>query len=234
MKFFSPKLHCLSSAFIALVFFSIFFLPGCLTPAKVDGWIAEEYPSTPSKPKTSDYISAKTVIDYHSTVPSITHKEKNKVLPFIIYWRMESALTSTLNESIPFNIFNSSLINYASSKHLKDKLNGQKVELSIEKLPTSFSWTGVDHIIFLGIWYVEWSAVFIQPHNEDMVVSYRVLRDNQETKKGIITIKDLNQRMFLKMFHYSGKKFLDRYLEAYNSNLQTMSRQFVDRLTAEL
>jgi hypothetical protein len=230
MKSHPPKLAY--PAIVLLLF--TFLLSGCLTPAKVDGWIAEEYPSTPLKPKTSDYISAKTVIDYKSTISSTTHREKNKILPLLVYWRTESALTSTLSESVPFNIFNSNLISYANSKHLKDKLKGQKVELTVEKLPTSFSWTGVDHIIFLGIWYVEWSAVFIEPHNENMVVSYRVLNDNTETKKGTIAIRDLNQRTYLKMFHYSGKKFLDRYLEAYNSNLQMMSRQFVDQLMSEL
>ena len=40
--------------------------------------------------------------------------------------------------------------------------------------------------------------------------------------------------MYLKLFHYSGKKFLGRYLDQYNANIQTMSRELVDKLMAEL
>jgi len=61
-----------------------------------------------------------------------------------------------------------------------------------------------------------------------------LLKDNEETKKGTIIIKDINQKLYLKFFQFSGKKFIGRYLDQYNTNIQTMSKELVDKLIIEL
>ena len=220
---------------IAAFVFSSFIFWGCLTPAKVDGYISDGYSGLP-RVKNNDYIILATQHNIgDKNIISVTKKDKGKVLPLILYWKFQSSVTSTLSQSVPFSYFNSTLMTYANTKGLKQKLNGQRIELSMDKLPAIFSYTSVEHLIYLGIWYVHWGSVFVQPQNQDVTISYRLLNNtNEETKKGTITIKDLNQRMYLKMFHYSAKKFIWRYLDKYNSNLQAMSKEFVDKLIVEL
>ena len=125
-------------------------------------------------------------------------------------------------------------ISYANSKGLRQKLNRQKLELSVDKLPNAFAWKSVDHIIFLVLYYIHWEQIFFQPQKQDITVTYRLLKDNEETKKGTIIIKDINQKLYLKFFQFSGKKFIGRYLDQHNTNIQTMSKELVDKLIIEL
>ncbi|TMI96003.1 MAG: hypothetical protein E6H06_05245 [Bacteroidetes bacterium] len=220
--------------FITIFLFPFLFsFSSCLTPAKIDGWISEKYGSIP-KQRNVDYANLKMQGTTSGNAISETKKDKTKVLPLVLFWRLEYSQTSTLNPSVPFSYFNSSFISYANSKGLRQKLNGQKLELSVDKLPNAFAWKSVDHIIFLVLYYIHWEQIFFQPQKQDITVTYRLLKDNEETKKGTIIIKDINQKLYLKFFQFSGKKFIGRYLDQYNTNIQTMSKELVDKLIIEL
>jgi hypothetical protein len=229
----SSTAKCVATFISILVFFLVTF-SGCLTPARVDGWISEKYGGAIPKPRNNDYIGFKILANSPGAPLSQTVKDKTKVLPLLFYWRIEYSLTSTLNPSVPFSYFNSSLISYANSKGLKQKLNGQKLELSVDNMPNVFSWKDVDRLVFLVLYYMHWESIFVKPQNQDITVSYTLLKDNVETKKGTLIIKDINRKLYLKFFQFSGKKLMGRYLDQYNSNMQKMSRDLVDQLMAEL
>jgi hypothetical protein len=63
------------------------------------------------------------------------------------------------------------ILPYAHSKGLKKKLNGQKLELTIEKVPTMFSLRDKGVMIYLVLAYTGWEHIYIEPQTEDMVVS---------------------------------------------------------------
>ena len=44
------------NCFISLLF-CLFIFSGCLTPAKLDGWIGDNYSSAPPKTKSNDYFT---------------------------------------------------------------------------------------------------------------------------------------------------------------------------------
>lgn len=217
-----------------LLFSSSFIFQSCLTGAKVDKWISEEYSTPAKKTKPSDFMTVALADTNRIDGTSFTIRDKSKVLPLLLYWRLQGSLTSTLNSSIPFGYFNQTISSYANSKGLKQKLNGQTLEIAVTHLPKSFTYGEIDHIIVAVVYAFSWSSIYIEPQTEELTVSYRVLKDNVETKKGTVAVKDLNEKLYLKMFHAPGKKFMWKYLDQYNTNLQTMSKQVIDKLMSEL
>ena len=212
----------------------LFLCTGCLTQRKIDRWIGAKYePNVVNKPRQSDYISIKMPAATTSDILAKTEKRKMKMLPLLFYWKWEYGTISALNQSVPGWYFNSSVIHYANSKGLKQKLNGQKVELTVEKMPAVFSVVDKGGLVFLVLWYVTWDQIFMDPQKQDMVVSYRLMKDNVETKTGTITVSDRNKALNVKVLR-SVKKTFWEYLDQYNSNVQGMSKEVIDKLIAEL
>lgn len=213
---------------IAAVLFS-----GCLTPKKMDSIIEEHEGGFTTKLKTSDYITVKTPELPKSEQASLTAKGKYKILPLLVYWRFENSWIPTLNPYIPVANINSTIIQYANTKKLKEKLNGQKLELTIDKVPVTFSLISREHLVFFVVYYVKWGRVFIDPKKQDINFAYRLLRDGVETKKGSITVADPSKPLNLK-FLQSVKKMTWNYLDEYQNIIKDMSRQFVDKLLLEI
>ena len=222
----------LQKIFVIIIGF-VLFATGCMTSQKMDGWIADNQ-IVASKLKTSDYILVKAPDIKKSDTISLTKKGKFKLIPAIVYWRTENSFVSTLNQWVPLGTFNSSLIQYANAKGLKQKLNGQKIEFSVDKFPATFSLTFVSHLIYFGLYYVQWSKDFVNPVKQNLSISYRLLKDNLETKKGTITVTDPSKAEYLKFFQTSYKKLTMRYLEQYDNNIQAISKELVDKLILEL
>jgi len=183
--------------------------------------------------KTSDYITIKTPELPKTEQASTTEKGKSKVLPLLFYWRFEWSRIPTLNPYMPFNNINSTIIQYANTKKLKDKLNGQKLELTINKVPATFSLTYIDHLVYFVLYYVQWGRIYIDPVKQDITIGYRILKDNVSTKLGAITIADPSKPLNLK-FLRSVKKMTWNYLDEYDNMIKDMSRQFVDKLLLEM
>jgi hypothetical protein len=134
-----------------------------------------------------------------------------------------------MNPRLPVNNFTTTVTTY-SGRGLKQKLNGNHLELTIEQMPNVMilgdeGWA----ILLFGV-----ESLTVGPEIRDMVVSYRLVNtNNEEVKKGTITIRDNNQKLSLSMFQ-SMKKLTWRYLETYDANITAMSKRFVDQLASEL
>ncbi len=218
-----------------LYFFLLISFSSCLTSRKMDKWIDRQYGSTvPQKMKSSDYITIKTDNLTKSEKVSTTQKGKRKLIPALFYWHWDYSTVSTLNPYIPVSNVSTTIMPYANSKGLRQKLNGQKLELTFDQAPAVFELTEKGNLIFVLVYYIGWENIYIEPKNEEMVVAYRLLNsNNEETKKGVITITNRDQPISLKMFQ-SPKKMTWRYLEQYNNNIKSMSRELVDKLMLEI
>jgi hypothetical protein len=208
-------------------------LSGCFTPAKMDGWIEQHEGGFSKKLKTSDYITIKTPALSEKEQASTSQKGRGKFVPAIIYWKSERTIVSTLNTYIPVGLMNSTIIQYANTKSLKQKLNGQKVELTINKFPSVFTFTDRYQLFFFLVFYVQSEHLFIRPQKEDISVSYKILKDSIETKSGTIIIPDADKTVNQKIFQ-SAKKLTWDYLDEYDTNIRTVSRQIVDKLLSAL
>ena len=69
--------------------------------------------------------------------------------------------------------------------------------------------------------------------NIDMVVTYKISKDNVETKRGTITIPYIYDKKKLGMFK-SWKKATTEYIGQYDSNITEMSKSFVQKLLTEI
>ena len=216
-----------------LIFFIVYtsFLSGCLTAGKVDHQVAKQYidnQRTPSK-KQNDLISVTSSLITGNNQISTTETKTSNVLPLLVYWSWDYKNTCTLNPQIPINNFTKTVL---VNKGLKAKLNGQKLALTVEQIPNKFAILDKAHLIFL-IYAFGWDNVSIKAENMDMVVSYRLLSDTMEVKKGIITIPYNNDKMKLGMFK-SWRKATSEYLDQYDANIASMSKLFAEQLSKEL
>lgn len=220
--------------YLGLTFITFTFLiTGCLTPKKMDGWIEEYEGGFTTKLKSSDYITIKTPDLPKTDQPSVSQKGPSKFIPAIFYWKSERTVVSSLNPYIPEANLNSTIIQYANTKKLREKLNGQKLELTISKVPEVFTLIDRYKLFFFVVFYIQSQRIFIAPQKQDLIITYRILKDNSETKKGSITIADPSKSRDLK-FLQSVKKMTWNYLEEYDNIIKAMSREFVDKLVAEL
>jgi len=159
-------------------------LNSCIGPKKIDKWISEEQygeTTTSIKPKANYFTIASPLVTA-DTKTSNSAKENTQVLPLIFYWQIDSKISSTLNPKVPMNLFVSSFTTYANSKGLKQKLNGQKLEMTIDKMPTTFSFHDDFRDINLLLAQIHWEKIYLLPEKADMTISYKLTKDNGETK----------------------------------------------------
>lgn len=207
----------------------------CLGPKKINKWVAGHYQATtPPKPKKNpDYISITTTLHATEVPISTTEKKTSDMLPLLFYWQFDYKNTCVLNSSIPIANFNATVMSYAASKGLKQKLKDQHVELSLDQVPTTFAIDDKGHLIWVILYAFSWDILTIQPQKDEMVVSYRILQDNTEVKKGTINIPDSDKGIALKMFQ-SLRKRTDAYLDQYDANITSMTKRVIDELVKQL
>jgi hypothetical protein len=220
-----------SNLLLAVISATLF--TSCLTSKKVDRQIAKQYNdvSEIKKKKQTDHISITSSVAPMGGQISTTETKTSNMLPLILYWKWDYTNTCTLNPQIPINNFISTVNRYAT-KGLDSKLAGENLELSVDKIPNKFQILDKAHLIFFG-YAVGWDDVSMKATDMEMIVSYRVLKDNVETKKGIIFIPNFDDKKPLGMFK-NWKTATSEYLTQFDENVSTMSKLVVDKLVSEL
>jgi len=218
--------------FIAIV--TIFFT-SCLGPKKVNKWADAKYgDNLKTTPKTkSDYLTITSPFTTRDSQASTDSKETKNVLPLLFYWQFDYVNTCELNPKIPVNTLITTIPAYANSKGLKQKLNGQKVELSIDAVPSQYEIYDRGHLIWLILYAYGWDVITFRPDKKDLVVSYKITKDDAEVKKGVITIPNADKVLKLKIFQ-AIRKANDKYLDQYDENIKTLGKKVVDQLLTEL
>jgi hypothetical protein len=222
-----------SSFSVILLCCFLILLTGCLGPKKIDKWVAEKYMELPApQKKKHDQIVISSNQAFAGTQLSTTVKKTSNMLPLIVYWQFDYKNTCTLNPVIAVNIFTNTVLSYGNHG-LQQKLNGQRIELTIEKIPTKFSIDDKGHLIFLILAY-SWDYLTILPEERDFTVSYKVFdTNNQEMKKGEVTLIGSDQAIDVHMFQ-SLKKKTWSFLDQYDAGIAVMSKHVVDKIASEL
>jgi len=217
----------------ALLFVSILFLSSCLTTKKMDQYVAEQYGNRipkQNKNKKAD-ISVSSIYPSGSNSISTTVKTRSNFLPLIVYWQADYRHICTLNSSIAVNNF-SNAVNTMTNKALSEKLAGQKLELTVEQIPTAFALVDKARVIWL-IYAISWEKIYMEPDFKDLVVSYKLLQNDSTVKTGKISIKGDAHNKGIRFFQ-SWKSATSEFLADYNTNLNTMSKSFMNKLSEEL
>jgi hypothetical protein len=218
--------------FVLLILSATFF-SSCVTSKKVDRQVAKQYSDVPElkKKKQGDNISITSSLTTMGRQVSTTETRTSNMLPLIVYWKWDYTNTCTLNPQIPINNFISTVNSYAK-KGLKSKLAGQDLEISVDKIPNQFQILDKAHIIFFG-YGVGWDNVSMKALDMEMIISYRLLKDNVEIKKGIISIPNFDDKKPLGMFK-NWKTATNEYLNQFDENISTMSKLIVDQIVSEI
>src|SRR5947209_1696202 len=224
------------TVFTLLFAVSVFLLSSCLGPHKIDKWVAKKYDGSLPAPsrKKADYLTVTSPVTPASGEHlSTTTKRTSNVLPLLFYWQWDYKNTCMLNEKLPLNDFSSAVYGYANSKGLRQKLQGQTIELTVQKLPNTFAIDDKGHLIWVLLYAFGWDNLSIQPMDNELVVSYKVFENNAEAKKGVITVRNPDKGLQVKMFQSLKRKTWE-YLDQYDAAITQMSKKVVDQLMAEL
>jgi len=219
---------------IAIIFFAITLsLSSCLTSKKVDKFVGKQFNDELPKPekKKNQDISITSNIPYSSGNISTTETKTSNMLPLIFYWQWDYKNTCTLNPAIAVNTFTKT-VNLQAGKGLNQKLNGQKLELTIEQMPNASAFDDKAHLVWI-IYAFAWDKISVQPDLKDLVVSYKVLQNGSSMKSGSITIKNNEQNKGLRFFQ-SWKSAISEYLVQYDQDMANMTKTFIDKLNQEL
>jgi hypothetical protein len=137
-----------------------------------------------------------------------------------------------LNSSIPTNILISTVNSYADSLKLGQILNGHKIELSIEKIPSTFIYTHNGNTMIFLVAYAIRDIEAIYPKGEMLKVSYKIMDGNNVLKNGTITID--NKDKPIKNVWKSTKKFTWYFIDHYDYNIKCLCKELIDKLLTEI
>jgi len=223
--------------YFLIIFSLLILLTSCLGEKKYANFVYNKYSSqTQAADLTKDapdYISVKADSSISKLDTLVVAKKlKSQFIPAILYWQWENTIRCELDPKISIQTFNKYLFSYADSANLKERLNGQKLELLVNDLPNSFVYTRKGNSIILLIAYTVNDTETIFPENKDVKISYRLVKDNIETKKGTLLIPDETQPM--QNIWKSTQKFTWSYMSQYDNNLQKLSKNVIDKILTEI
>jgi|SRR5687768_8042956 len=217
------------TCYILLPLVAISLLQGCHTAKKMDVFIAEQYNNELPKPdkKKNPDITVNSSIPSDPVKISVTETKTSNLLPLIVYWHYDYRHTCTLNPAIAVANFRKT-INQQANK-LTQKLNGQQLELNVEQVPGGFAIVDKENFLL----FIHWNRMYVEPDAKDLIVSYKVLQNGNQTKSGKITIRSKQQDQGIR-FAQSWKSSTSEFLGRYNVDVADMSKNFVNKLIEEL
>jgi hypothetical protein len=213
---------------------SVVVLTGCLGPRIVNKWVAHQYDEVPSPAKNlNDYMTVKSLLTKEGNAVSTTERSRAKVLPLLLYWHWYYKNESNIHPLIPENNFTKTVLSYGN-KHLKHKLEGQKIELTLEEIPNNFILDDEGQVFWVILYAITIEKMSIKPSKNNLVVSYRVIQPDQTvTKSGSITVDNPDKDVAFGPFQ-SIKKRTWRYLSDYDDMITVMSKTAVDKIVVEI
>jgi hypothetical protein len=206
-------------SFIVVLIIILLFFTSCLAPKKMDAYVASQFNNQLPKPdkRNDSSISVITSISSDPSIISLTEK-KSKNLPLIVYWKYDYRHTCMLNSTIGVAYFKKAI--YQQANKLKQKLNGQQLELTVQQIPGSFAIVDKGNIVLL---FIHWHKLYVEPDPKDLIVSYRILQNGAETKSGKITVSNVDKNRGIR-FGQSWKSIASEFLARYNPDVTEMAK----------
>lgn len=171
--------------------------------------------------------------DFKKTVRVTTHK--SEVLPLIFVYVFDRNLHTHISPKIVANQFQSYFLDLAKSNDLEQKLNGKKLEISIEQVPNSFQFTDQGTLIFLIFGYIyagNSHKVEISPNKQNLKIKYRIVDEMTLPKEKVITIFEKNRPM--EREKESKKRLVHQYMFEFQQNIAVMAQETLDQILLDL
>ena len=190
-----------------------------------------EHSPTVAKTKTP-YFVFKTAFNNDKEMPENPTTSKTKLtknLPLILYWDMRMNTYSSVNTFVPVNNLIASVNENAKATGLLQKLNGERIELTINSIPHEFNSFDKAQLYFLIII----TNFYVEPQPSKLDITYRILNGDAEVKKGNITIDMDDQKQSLSLLK-TRKRVYNDYFKHYDEAISAMGKTVVEKLNEEL
>ena len=109
-------------------------------------------------------------------------------------------------------------------------LTGQRLELTVEQVPSAFALVDKGHLLLFSI---SWDKIYVEPDFKDLVVSYKLFQNNTVIKTGKVDVKNDERNKGIHFFQ-SWRSSTREYLSDYNTDVAAMSKSAVSKLMDEL
>jgi hypothetical protein len=207
---------------------------GCLSTRRAGRLVHERLQETqaPMPAVNKDYLDVRSRELVWLDTLSRTRTMRSWCVPAIFYWGWGKTITCDLNPSIPLGILTEEFIHYADSVDLRDRLQGARLELTIEHMPSRFIYNSEMTSVFLVFAYATSSSETLRPDGEDLVVSWSTRSDAGVSRTGTITIPDRDPGTG-NVFR-STRYFLRAYVDLYKGHVRYLGGRMMDQLTLEL
>lgn len=216
---------------------TVFLLAGCVTTKSVNGIVTEKYKNFTESGVQSQNFAYQN--QFSGGNVATTEKKKNVVIPAFFYWKFSETYHTELHPMVPVKLFNKYADDYAQTLNLQQKLAGRKVELNVVSIPKGFVSTYTDKAYFFILAGFSVTSNEAMTDSEDLRVDYKVT-DGQGSSDGTITVTPAELAAYNAPFNMGKKssagpkKFLNNFLDTYESLIYLESRLFVDKLIQKL
>jgi len=218
---------------IPVIVISLIAFSSCVTTKKFDAYVSSQYndqvPQVILKKKSNNIQVNSSLVTSDTKVSNTT--QNTKVLPLVLYWNINHRFVCDLNKQIAVANF-AKAITTASAKSLDNDITGRQLELTVEQAPATFSMIDKTNIIWLLLYAVNWSKVYIEPDAKDLIVSYKLQQGDTTLKAGRITVKNNLHNQGLRFFQ-SWKSAASEYIVAYDQEVTAMTKEFAVKLAEE-
>jgi hypothetical protein len=153
-------------------------------------------------------------------------------IPALFYWGVKQSFACELNAHLPTSTFINTFYRYADSSGLNNKINGQRLEITIDSMPNRFLYSSKQDIIFLVLYAVTITNQSVYPHSNSLAISYKLYHGGTVTKQGKIVVEN-NEQAYTNNVK-STRKVTWIYLNQYERNMRMLTRQCISKLVNEL
>lgn len=226
--------HTLISHLAVISIAFLFSFTSCISSQKVADYSSQYYGDALPKEKKMKKAGIEVVNQLPADMERIakgSHVD-NQLLPLLFYWKIDREKICTLNTKIPA-VQVSNAVHQFASRELMDKLRGRKLELVVEDAPRKFSFRVLDEVIIVVLVPVGWTKVSVKPDGVDLKVRYKLLDGSNVVKEGIVIADNPQKDLVLKKYQ-SWKKAQTQFLDDYQANLLSMTKDVLEKINAEL
>ncbi len=210
---------------------TVILLIGCIGTKKFSSFVEPKFPQNETTLTNDNFIFD--LSELQPTPQTITStKLKSQFIPAIFYWQLDNRIQCHINPVVVGQSFQENFLYYADSLSIYKKLQKQKVEIKLEKIPTSFVWTHEWDLIFLLVAYGYMDLEAIFPQDQDLVVSYKLTQNGLTSKDGKLTVS--NKDVSIGNIWKSTKKFTWLYINQFKQNNKKMAKEIVEKLMTEI
>lgn len=208
---------------IIFIGFILTSLTSCIGVERYTGIVEKGLASRPTVDTSfsKEYLSVKSnMINPLQEIK--VEKVKSKFVPALVYWRVEQEIRSEYDPCIQVKRFRSYLNQYCDSINFASKLKGKRIEINVENIPNSFSYSQKTEAFIIGFFYMVTGHEGIVPAPQDFLVSFNVYQDGNLYKKGSYTGKGLEK--FVNMGLMSYQSMVNAYFKQNDESLKKMAK----------